>query len=272
MPAIRTTLAVLLAASVLAASPLAVPAEALAGAWTLPEGHGQFLLTATPSRADRAYDGDWSKMPSPRTNKLEMSGFLEYGVTDRFTAIINPGFQHIDIADPVSARRSGLGYTEIGGRGVFAQGSSWVLSGQTLLRVPGTTDNSNPAAIGYNANEVDIRALLGANLSFGSWPAFIDLQAAQRMRAGAAPDEFRADFTFGVRPLPQWLLLAQSFNVFSEGSGAAPFTSYEYHKLQLSVVYELTPSWALQLGGFTTFAGRNALQENGAVYGVWYKF
>jgi hypothetical protein len=37
-------------------------------------------------------------------------------------------------------------------------------------------------------------------------------------------------------------------------------------------VYEITPTLSVQGGGFTTFAGRNALQENGAIFGVWYKF
>ncbi|MEA2990587.1 MAG: hypothetical protein QOG83_3298, partial [Alphaproteobacteria bacterium] len=30
--------------------------------------------------------------------------------------------------------------------------------------------------------------------------------------------------------------------------------------------------WAVQAGGFTTFSGRNALQENGLVVGAWYRF
>ncbi len=68
-------------------------------------------------------------------------------------------------------------------------------------------------------------------------------------------------------------MLLQSFNVISEGAGSAPFfPSYAYSKLQLSAVYSMTPKLSLQLGGFTTFGGRNALQENGLVVGAWYKF
>jgi hypothetical protein len=95
---------------------------------------------------------------------------------------------------------------------------------------------------------------------------------AQRFRAGAPPNEFRADATFGVQVAPQWLLLAQSFNVVSEGAGRAPFASYDYYKLQLSAVYSLTAAASLQLGGFTTYAGRNALQENGVIFGAWYRY
>jgi hypothetical protein len=138
--------------------------------------------------------------------------------------------------------------------------------------VPGTNATSNPAAIGYTGIETDIRGLIGYSFALGAMPAFADLQVAQRFRAGAPPDEFRLDATFGVRAAPRWLLLAQSFNVISEGNGSPPFASYAYYKLQLSAVYALTPALSLQLGGFSTFAGRNALQENGLVAGAWYKF
>jgi protein XagA len=82
---------------------------------------------------------------------------------------------------------------------------------------------------------------------------------AQRFRLGDVPNEFRADFTFGLRPVPRWLLLAQCFNVISEGAGSQVFPSYNNHL-------------SLQLGGFTTYTGRNALQENGVVAGMWYRF
>ena len=48
--------------------------------------------------------------------------------------------------------------------------------------------------------------------------------------------------------------------------------SYDYFKAQLSAVYALTPTWSVQGGAVTTYAGRNALQENGGVFGVWYRF
>ena len=103
-------------------------------------------------------------------------------------------------------------------------------------------------------------------------PAFVDLQLAQRFRAGTPPSEFRADVTLGVTPWPTWMLLGQSFNVVAEGSAPPIFPNYAYHKLQLSVVHELTPAVAVQFGGFTTIAGHNALQENGMLLGVWYRF
>jgi len=76
-----------------------------------------------------------------------------------------------------------------------------------------------------------------------------------------------------VTVFPKWLLLAQSFNVISEGSGISIYGgSYDYFKLQLSAVYTVAPTWQLQGGAYTAYAGRGALQENGLVFGVWHQF
>ena len=69
------------------------------------------------------------------------------------------------------------------------------------------------------------------------------------------------------------MLLVQSLNVFSEGAGNGIFyTSYDYEKFQLSLVYSFAPAWAVQFGGYTTYAGRNALQENALITALWYRF
>jgi len=246
---------------------------ASAGAWTLPQDTGQWLAGLTAATSTN-YFSNGGLASTPRYDKFEAQLLIEYGLTDRLTAIVDPGLQHIDIAAPTDAERTGLGYTEFGARYGFLEDQSWVLSGQTTLRVPGTPDTSNPAAIGYTDVEADFRALLGHNFTLGEMPAFFDLEAVQRERTAGLPSEFRADATLGVKVLPQWLLLAQSFNVISEGAGNTLYDggSYEYYKLQLSAVYSLTPTWELQGGGYTTYAGRNALQENGLIFGVWHQF
>ena len=244
---------------------------ALSGAWTLPEGRGVVIVTAAGSVANRAFIG--SGLGSiPRYSKFEVQGLIEYGLTNRFTFIFAPSLDSIEIGAPVGAKRTGLGYTEIGGRYLLLQHESWVLSGQATARIPGIRDTSNPAAIGYTGYETDVRALIGHGFLFGGLPAFVDLQFAQRFCASGSPSEFRADFTLGVRTSERWLLLAQSFNVISEGATGWIYPSYEYYKFQLSGVYSISPSLAVQAGAFTTFAGRNALQENGGIVGLWFKF
>lgn len=257
----------------LGASLLCAPQPAFAGAWTLGEGKGQAIVTGTLSRATKAFDDSRGVVETPRNSKFELQALIEYGISDRFTLMFQPGYQSIEIAAPINAARSGFGYTDFGGRYRFLQGSTWVFSGQALLRQPGTDQSDNPAAVGYTDPELDLRALFGKSFDVSGLPAYIDLQIAQRYRFGDPPDEFRFDATLGLNVAPKWLLLAQSLNVISESSGAtALFPVYDYSKLQLSMIYNVTPAFGVQFGGFTTFSGRNALQENGLLSAIWYKF
>jgi protein XagA len=245
---------------------------ALAGAWTLDAGTGELTVTGTAMQANSAFDSSSKPQPIPRYSKQEAQALIEYGVTNWFTAMLQPSLQHVSIAAPFGGERGGLGYTDIGGRARIWSDDSWVISAQATFRAPGVFDKTNPAAIGYTDPEIDIRGLIGYSFKAGTLPAFVDVELAQRFRLGGPPDEFRTDITFGIRPAEKWLLLAQSFNVISEGAGTWGFGSYAYHKIQLSGVYALTPNLSLQLGGYSTYWGRNALQENGLVVGAWYKF
>jgi hypothetical protein len=259
--------------SILGVSLFCVPTVAWAGAWTLEEGKGQVIVTGTVSQASDAFDSSRGLGSTPRYSKFELQGLVEYGLSQRFTMMVSPSLQYIDIASPTNASRGGFGYTEFGGRYRFMQGNDWVFSGQTLLREPGTDQATNPAAVGYTDPELDMRALFGQSFNVSGLPAYVDIQVGQRFRFGDPPDEFRFDATFGLYVAPKWLLLAQSLNVFSEGAGSSVlFPAYDYEKLQLSAIYSVTNNLALQFGGFTTFSGRNALQENGLITGIWYKF
>jgi len=258
--------------ALLAVALLAAAGPAYGGAWTLPQGQGQLIVTATGTQADQSFDHDWVARESTRYRKLDLPALLEYGVTADLTAIVSPSLQHVDIAAPTDAERTGLGYSEFGGRYRVLHGKDWVFSVQGTMRIPGTTDTSNPAAIGYTFPEFDARALFGTTFHVGSLPAFVDLQVAQRFRGDGAPNEFRADGTFGLQVAKRWLLLAQTFNVVAEGPGSALFPSYNYSKAELSAVYAVNEQWSVQFGGISTVLGRNALQENGFVLGVWRYF
>ena len=251
---------------------LCLPVNAWAGAWTLPEGTGQWLATVTGTSAT-SYFSDSGLASTPRYSKEEMQVLVEYGLTDRLTAIVEPGLINIDIAAPTNAEHFGPDFTEFGARYGFLQSPDWVVSGQATLRVPGTTNISNPAAIGYTDVEADFRALLGHNFSIAGMPAFFDFELAERWRTDGYPSEFHFDGTLGVKIFPRWMLLLQSYNVISEGAGISYFGgSYSYYKVQLTALYTLADKWYLQFGGVSTYAGWNSIQENGVVLGLWHQF
>jgi hypothetical protein len=72
------------------------PCPAFAGAWTAPAGSGQAGVITTVSSATQGFDGS-GLTPTPRHDKTEVQGLIEYGITDRLTVIGSPGLQHVDI-------------------------------------------------------------------------------------------------------------------------------------------------------------------------------
>ncbi|MEA2660358.1 MAG: protein XagA, partial [Candidatus Binatota bacterium] len=127
---------------VLAIGLIALPDAAFAGAWTLNAGQGLGIVTASVSQSDKAFDEKSSPQSIPRYSKGELQALLQYGATDWLTLIFAPSLQHVAIGGPFDAQRTGLGYTDVGGRMRLSEGNSWVVSAQTTFRIPGANDKS----------------------------------------------------------------------------------------------------------------------------------
>ncbi|MBA4791807.1 MAG: hypothetical protein H2042_19055 [Rhizobiales bacterium] len=269
-------------AGVLFSGVIAAPCtEARAGAWTQKEGGASAFLQTTATWSSQAFDGAGNLFANRSYDKVSTQLFLEYGASDWLTLLAAPELLQIQggagepgAVDGASSRYSGFGYTDVGARVRLGAGDGWITSAQAVLRIPGANPSEGLAALGYVDAEVDLRLMAGLAFTLFGLPAFLDIEAAQRMREGAPPDEFRFDATLGVRVAPDWLLLAQSFNVISEGAGQGPVfdVSYAYYKVQLGGMYDVTPHLSFMLAGVTTWYARNAIQENGIVGAILVRY
>jgi hypothetical protein len=251
-----------LAAIVLAA----FQGPAHAGAWLQKKGRGLLILSATMLSSDHVFDADGNPIAIPRYSKFETSAWVEYGLTDRFTLVFRPQFRSVSLAKPYDLNYAGLGYTALGVRMGLWSGGQTVFSLQSMLRIPG-----DPRVAGTQF-ETETRLLYGRSYTLGTWPAFIDTALAYRFRGGVAPDEIRSDMTIGVWPRPDLMVMAQAFSTFSFGRiGRFYVTGWQY-KAALSTVWDFTKNWSLQVGGITTVAGFNALQERGYFAAIWKRF
>jgi protein XagA len=246
---------------------------AFAGAWTLPAGTGQAILSTTDSSNDRYFDNDGSQLTNQNYHKVETDLHIEYGITDSLTVFGGPSLLSTSADGPFGGHYFGPGYTDIGLRQRLYGDGTNVFSVQASARLPGATDSSNPAEIGYTGIEYDLRALYGRAFHIGNWPAFFNGELAWHPRNGAPPGEYRVDLTLGARPSADWLLLLQSFSVISDGRGTGVFDfAYRYYKIQPSVVWDFAPKWSLQLGAVATVAGRNSWREQGFTASLWRSF
>jgi protein XagA len=241
---------------------------ASAGAWLLPPGSGQIIAGAAFSGSSKAFDAHGHLIPVPYYKKFELGAYIEYGVTNWLTMVAAPAYDRIRQPPPAGSYK-GLGESALGARVGLFRSDPLVLSFQAVLLTPGASFNN--AFEPRRAGSIDLRGLAGYNFLFGSLPAFINAEAGYRFYAQSQPGEWRLDVTLGIRPLPQLLVLLQSFASLQTGHSAA-FPASSWDKIQMSVVYDFTPAWSAQLGAFLTIDGVNAGREAGPMATIWYRF
>jgi protein XagA len=249
---------------------LSASSAAFAGAWPQDAGHGLVIVTATGSNSAKGYDANGKVVDIADYKKREAFALIEYGLTDKITLIAQPSFRHVSVQG--GSTSDGLGYTDLGARALVAKGKSSVFSLQATARIPGVRRQDSLAQVGSTGAETDLRGLGATSFKIGKADAFLEAEGSYRFRFGAPPNEVHADVTFGVRPVPKVLLLAQSFNTWSDGRGRGVFDKYRYHNMQASVALDITDHWSIQAGAMRTVGGENALRERGLLFGVWRKF
>lgn len=244
-----------------------VPAAALAGAWTWPEGTGQAILSL--SAGEGAYGGESG---AAHETRLETSLDVEYGLRDNLTAFVQSGVENYGVAAPVSDAYRGLDYSAAGLRARLFSSQSLVWSVQGAALLPGAHDDLRPAQSGNTGVGSDWRTLVGYSFAIGGWQSFVDASAGYRARTAGPPDEWRADLTLGVHPRENLTIMAQSFNSISNGSHAPLFPAEQTMTVEPSVVYDFDRFWSVQIGAYATIRAVNANRENGIVLALWRRF
>lgn len=260
---------VLVIAAALAGSPTR------AGALLFPEGEGQAIVTTTFSNASNAYDSQGRLIKTPSYRKFELDGYVEYGATDWLTLVGQGGgmdFQGSSSAPtpfPASPSPSyaGLGLGSIGARIRLGELAGYYFSLEGSLRA--ASHNAETYLDMRDFLQVDARVQMFHSLETWGFPAFLDAQLGYRSR-GQNGDEIRADLTFGVRPQPAVLLMAQSFTAIAPWPSTA--SSFAAQKFEVSGVYDLNRTFSVQLGFVYAPFGVNAPAERGIVSAVWARF
>jgi hypothetical protein len=244
---------------------------ALAAAFLDPAGQGEIIVTTSFTDSADAFDASGRLVPVASYRKFELAAWTDYGLTDWLTLIVAPSADDIVNSNTPTSAYRGLGLTEAGVRVPIVQAASSILSLQATGLVPGSFDRSDAALAGTNSFQSDARLLYGTGFELCGMASFVDVEAGYRWYE-IGPGEVRADLTFGIRPVPTILLLAQSFTIVSVGPGVAYAPNLRSDKLEASAVYDFNKAWSAQLGAFATVAAVNARREQGLVTAVWYRF
>jgi protein XagA len=248
---------------------LLAPAAALAGAWTYPTGQGQIIETLFGWAGEGPpYGGAAGQSES----RVEAQTYVEYGLGDRLTVVGQTALERYELTGPPADVYRGLDYSSIGLRANLWSNDAVVISAQATAFVPGAHDSSRPAQAGDTGGAGEARALVGYNFSFFSTPAFLDAEAAYRLRCAGPPNEWHFDVTLGLEPNARVMWLLQSYNTISPWSSSPIFPAWSSYAVQLSIVYALDEHWSVQAGAFTTVATVETNSQRGLLAAIWRKF
>jgi protein XagA len=244
-----------------------------AGAWLRETGRTEIIFSNQWSGASQGFDARGKRLSIGKFSKIASHIKAEYGLTNHVTLIAGLNGQQ--------QRMSHFGFNQksvnIGGT-IGARVKIWS-SQQTIFSAQVTTEFNNeqqPKSQLARRFEppvsADLRMLLGHSFTLFGASSFVDLQSAYRWRGGAHANEIHLDVTWGTRPFQKTLLLFQSFNSLSvERDNRADKKPMRRHKLQTSLVYDVTDQISLQAGAFVTVAGRETLRERGGLLALWWK-
>jgi len=245
--------------------------HAWAGAWTLDRGQVQVISGATYSRASRRFDNTGKPSQQVAFDKLFVQSCFEYGLTNAVTLFAAPEY--------VMAQSGGEGQATIRARSAAVEAGVRILlltrigmfSIQGSGKSAGAFDMS-VSAYKASGSQAEIRLLYGRNYKFLGLDGFTDLQVAERWIKRPRPNEMTIDATMGLWFTRTTLAMFKSYNIVSGGGGQAPYTFYRMHKLELSVVRQITSKWSFQVGAFASPLGQNIVAERGVGSALWYRF
>jgi protein XagA len=247
---------------------IVAPSVVRAGAWTQDTGHWLSISSSDYSQALDGYDGKGRAIAPIRFTKVSARDLIEYGWNDKLTLFIDPEYitaQSVwDRKIAVTAKALSI---EAGARyRVFDK--IGVLSVQSSYRSSGAFDLSNSRDLG-SASIVELRVLYGTNFTLLGLNAFGDAELGERYVTHPRPNETVLDLTAGVWLGDSTMAMLQSFNVVSGGDWEPPDTYFRSHKIELSLVQQISEKWSLQVGAYVSPAGQNALVEQGVSMSIW---
>lgn len=256
-------------------------AQGFASAWTLPEGSGKLITTATRYRADDRFDASGNRAPQPEFRKAELNPYVEYGWSDRLTLGGSALMQRIAnrAATPGQQVNYGITDAELFLRRRLWQTAGIVLSAQPLVKLPRLEARDNAAALGSPHPEAALSLHAGFDFSHGKLNHYADFSLGYRKRFGESSDQIAYTETIAFSPAKPLTVLLQSFGTYSmEGTfDPSSFTlssrdDYHLLTLQASVVYHMDSRTSVQLGAFDHVMGANTGSGHGFLFAVWRNF
>ncbi len=254
-----------------------LPYNAFAGAWTLPEGEGQTIVTASFYHTREAFNAQGERGRAPLFQKYELNPYTEYGLTDGLTvgvsAFAQSLKQEMQPGGPI-ATTEGLGETELFARWRLWEADGGIVSVQPLLKLPSAYLQAGNPRAGRTAWDAELALQGGYGFDAYGQHHYLDTRIAYRYRSDALGDQLRASARLGLGIKHDLTLLSElEYTGRAQGGGnvlsIAGQNDYTLWRAQMSVVWAFADRYALQLGAFQHIAGEDTGAGGGVLVALW---
>jgi len=227
---------------------------AIAGGFTQPQGE---VFTSTTFRTFEA--GDFEK--------LELQGYIEYGLRDDTTLILKVPYQWLEQAGQTN---EGVANLEVGARWRYYQNDTLAASVQGILIVPPGYDANASPALGSGVVGAELRLPLSQSYQLGDRNGYWTVEIAYRDYFGSQSDELRA-FAEVNQEIIEPVSLAAQIDYVRTLQDNLVFRPEEANitKLIGQVRWKVLDKTTLVLGGFKNVTGPDA---SGIEVQLWQSF
>ncbi|NIJ40174.1 hypothetical protein FHS78_000429 [Parvibaculum indicum] len=245
---------------------------ARAGGWPLPPDTSQIVIRATQSSADTQFSHDGERRDILPYRKREIAAYGEHGLFKDLTLLGELAWKQDRKNWHAGARFIDQGFSraKLGIRYALGEWQGTEFSFQPVATVHLMKSGDDPSMPGPGDTDIEAGGTLASSDTLLGMEIFSVQEIGYSFSGGGRPDRLRADVTLGLKPLRDVMLLIESRNAANLGDLRRQGT--QESKLYVSLVYDVTQNWSLELGALKTVFGRNALDESGVTLGLWHRF
>lgn len=238
----------------------------------MPPGTSQIIIRATQSSADTQFGHDGKRRDILPYRKREIAAYGEYGLFKDLTLIGELAWKR-DRKDWHAGARfihQGFSRTKFGIRYALGEWQDTEFSLQPVATIHMMKSSDDPSMPAPGDTDIEAGGTLASSDTLLGMDIFSVQEIGYSFAGGGRPDKLRADITLGLKPSRDVTLLIESRN--SANLGDLRRQGTQESKLYVSLVYDVTKDWSLEIGALQTVFGRNALEERGITLGVWHRF
>lgn len=261
---------------------LLAPQQVTAGAWG--RSKGEFFLSLQPYyySTDQYYDRQGDRHDRGGTfRKYEINPYMEYGVTDKDTVILNIFYDWLT-DDSAEGKKKNQGFVdqEIAWQHRLYSDGVGVLAVQGLCIIPSGYDIEDDPRLGYGRFGGEVSLLYGRSYKLADCYGFIDLRLGFRDYFGYPSSQIRSMVTTGYDIFPKWQILGAVELHYGLNNGTNKLLgpnllaqpNYRLLKLSLAARYRINDRYSLVAGGYNHAWGEETGCGGGGYVSLWYTY